>query len=196
MFKNYLITGWRNLLRNRTFSIINFTGLSISIAFCLLLFYHIRNEQSFDGFHAKKDRLFRLESTSLFGRAGVVPKKGGFFSFLSKQDDDKPAIGFPLVVSGDMQAALPEVKSITRLKDYGENLVKVGNQVYREKHLFYADDNFLQNFSFRLKKGDPASALKSIHHVILSESVAKKCFGDQDPIGKTVTKIGDSVQMF
>ncbi len=105
-------------------------------------------------------------------------------------------ITFPLVVAGDLGAAMPEIKSITRFKDYRENLVKVGNQVYREKNLFYADDNFLQNFFFQAEKGDPATTLKSIRHVILSESVAKKYFGDEDPIGKTVSKIGDSVQLF
>src|ERR1700727_1892074 len=81
MIKNYVVIAWRNLLRHRTLSIINLFGLSVSVAFCLLLFYHIRWEQSFDTFHAKKDRLFRCEQAS-FGDQAATGKKGGLFATL------------------------------------------------------------------------------------------------------------------
>ena len=67
MLRNFIKIAWRSLVKNRTFSIINITGLSLSVAFCLLLFFYIRNEQSYDGFAVKKDRLFRFETTNLWG---------------------------------------------------------------------------------------------------------------------------------
>src|SRR5271154_6675374 len=123
MFQNYLKIAWRNLLKHRTFSIINIVGLSFSVAFCLLLFFYIRHEQSYDSFHAKKDRLFRLEMTSMWKSDDTLKKKS-VFSFLTKGDDEQYGLGFPLIVSGDMQNVFPEIKSITRLKDEGGQLLK------------------------------------------------------------------------
>src|SRR6202012_589061 len=116
MIKSYLRTAWRALLRNRTFSIINLAGLSVSVAFCLLLFYHIRWEQSFDTFHAKKDRLFRCEMTS-FGDLTGPGKKGGLFATMTRDYDTKNELAFPLVAGPDMKRTFPEVASFTRFED-------------------------------------------------------------------------------
>src|ERR1700722_15667087 len=102
MIKSYLTIAWRNLLRNRTLSVINLVGLSISVAFCLLLFYHIRWEQGFDTFHAKKDRLFRCEQTS-FGELTTPSKTGGLFAMLTGGDDAKNQLPFPMMAGPDMQ---------------------------------------------------------------------------------------------
>src|ERR1700712_405463 len=101
MFKNYLKIAWRNLFKNRTFSIINIAGLSFSVAFCLLVFFYIRNEQSYDRFHTKRDRLFRMEMTN-FNHTGIPPTKN-IFSFLTKDDDVANRLTFPLIVGPDMQ---------------------------------------------------------------------------------------------
>jgi len=196
MLRHYFRIAIRHLQKDRTATIIHVTGLSLSVAFSLLLFCYIQHEQSFDDFHVKKDRLFRLEMTDMFAKMHPAAKDNSIFSFLTKRDEGKYGVIFPLVAAGDMQTSLPEVASTTRFKDYGSNLVKVGNQVFQEKHLLYVDANFLENFSFRLKKGNPRTVLQSIHNVVLSESIAKKYFGEEDPIGKTVTKISDSVQLF
>ena len=74
MIKNYFKIAWRNFIKNKTLSIINITGLSVSIAFCLILLFYIRYEQSYDTFHAKKDHLYRLEMTAYF-LPGIRPKK-------------------------------------------------------------------------------------------------------------------------
>src|SRR5436305_94642 len=101
MFKNYFKIAVRNLFKNRTFSIINITGLSFSVVFCLLLFFYIKYEQSYDSFHTKKDHLFRLEMSKLFPAFEDTSKKS-LFSFLTKNDDAQNQLVFPLVVAENM----------------------------------------------------------------------------------------------
>ncbi len=195
MIKNYVVIAWRNLLRNRTLSVINLFGLSISVAFCLLLFYHIRWEQSFDTFHAKKDRLFRCEQTS-FGDKTVPGNKGGLFAMLTRDYDTKNELVFPLVAGPDLQRNFPEMASFTRFESQRTELVQAGQNVYMEEEIILADRNFFSNFSFPLLKGDVRTALSGPQNVVLSASVAKKYFGDADPIGKTISMINDSGRLF
>ena len=144
MLKNYFIVAVRNLFRNKIISTINLVGLSVSIAFCLSLIFYIRFEQSFDSFHSKKDRLFRLEMSSQSDRPDVAPKKH-IFSFLTKNEDQNNQLVFPVVVSSDMKQTFPEIRSITRMKDEGTQLVKVKNEVFSEEHTLYVDNNFFNN---------------------------------------------------
>src|SRR5438477_3088395 len=152
MFKNYFKIAWRNMIKNKTLSIINITGLAVSIAFCLVLFFYIRYEQSYDDFQQKKNHLFRLEMSSTF-HSSDLPKKS-FFSFLTKDNDVNNQLVFPVVVAGSMQKTFPEIKSIVRFKDNGEQLVKVNNETYKEKHAVLADSNFFETFSFHLLEGN------------------------------------------
>jgi putative ABC transport system permease protein len=195
MLRNYLKIAWRNLLRNRTLSVINLIGLSISVAFCLLLFYHIRWEQGFDTFHAKKDRLFRCEQTS-FGDLTAPSKKGSVLSMLTGDDDAKNQLSFPMVAGPDLQRTFPEVASFTRFEDQGTELVHAGKGVYKEGQIIHADGNFFSNFSFPLLAGDVRTALSSPTNVVLSASVARKYFGDADAIGKTISLVNDSDRLF
>jgi len=114
MIKNYFKIAWRNLIRNKTSSFINITGLFVSIAFCLLLFFYIRHEQSYDTFHKKKDHLIRLEMSNTFPLSDTAKK--GFFSFLTKNDDIKNQLVFPVIVAANMQNQFPEIKAITRFQ--------------------------------------------------------------------------------
>jgi putative ABC transport system permease protein len=195
MLRNFAKIAWRNLLKNRTFSIINIFGLSLSVAFCLLLFFYIRNEQSYDTFPEKKDRLFRLESTSLYGDADAKPASH-LFSFLTKGNEVDNTLITSLVIGRDIERSFPEVKSITRFQDQESALIKVDKTVYKLSHLVYADDNFFKNFSFPIIKGNPDALAASIKNIIISESTAKKFFGSADPIGKRIKLVGDSTQLF
>lgn len=193
MFRNYVKIAWRNIVKKKTFSIINITGLSVSVAFCLLLFFYIRHEQSYDTFHAKKDRLFRLEMSNIWAKKEDAEKeKKDFFSSLTKDNDVKNQLVFPVVVSVDMQPVFPEIKSITRFKNLGDELVRAGDEVYKIQPVMMADSNFFTNFSFRLKRGDPKTVLSSIKNAVLTESTAKRIFGNADPIGQTIRVISDS----
>jgi len=196
MFKNYLKTAVRNLLRNKAFSFINIIGLSVSVAFCLLLFMHIRFEQSFDTFHKKKNHLFRLEMTNLFAETDTEKKEKSFFSFLTKQDDADNQLVFPVVVAADLQSTFPEIKSITRFKDGGSQLVKAKNEVFKENHIVYADNNFFNNFSFKLKQGNVATALSSKNNIVLSQTTALKYFGNTNAIGNIIQLTSDTTHLF
>src|ERR1700750_771414 len=158
MFKNYFKIAWRNIIKNKTLSIINIAGLSVSIAFCLVLFFYIRYEQSYDKFHVKKDNLFRLEMSRTFMSPDTTKKKS-VFSFLTKNDDVENQLVFPVIVAANMQNQFPEIKGITRFKDNGDLLVKANNQTYKEKHVLFAESNFFSNFSFHLLKGNPKTVL-------------------------------------
>jgi putative ABC transport system permease protein len=195
LLKNFILVAWRNLLKNRTLSVINLVGLSLSVAFCLLLLFYIRNEQSYDSFHQKKDRLFRMEMTNLFPPANPKPKDH-LFSFFTEKEDVENEVIVPLIVGRDIQHSFPEVKSITRFQDQEDQLVKVNNQTFKQPHVLYADNTFFTNFSFQILKGDPKTVLNSIHGVVLSASVAKKYFGNEEAVGKTIELLSDSTRLF
>src|SRR5665213_733697 len=199
MIKNYFKIAWRNLIKNKTLSIINITGLSVSIAFCLILLFYIRYEQSYDTFHAKKDHLYRLEMTSTFPFRDTTKKS--FFSFLTKNDDVSNQLVFPVIVAANMQNEFPEIKSITRFQDNNDLLIKVNNQRYKEKHFLFADSNFFCNFSFHLLKGNPEFVLNSNNNIVISASLAKKYFGNgpdsyRDAIGKTIELNMDTALLY
>src|SRR5579872_3899237 len=185
MFRNYVKIGWRNLLRNPLPTVINLTGLAVSVAFCALLFFHIRYEESFDRFHRNGDRLYRMEMSDLFAGEG---------------EGHPHALEFPLIVGTDLKDRFPEVNSVIRFKDItahmGAQLVRVQNQVYKEGGVYYADTTFFTHLSFSLLAGNPRTALESPRGVVLSASTAKKYFGTEDPIGKTITLISDSNKLF
>jgi putative ABC transport system permease protein len=195
MLRNFIKIAWRNLIRNRIFSIINIVGLSFSVAFCLLLFFYIRKEQSYDNFSENKNRLFRFETTNTWGSADT--KTGShLFSFLTKDNDIDNSLTTPLIIGRDIKQNFPEVKSFTRFLDADNGMVNINKQVYKVKHILYADDNFFKNFSFRILKGNPEALKVSVKNVVISENMAKKYFGNSEAIGKTINLIEDSSQLF
>lgn len=194
MFKNYCKMAWRNMAKYRTFSIINITGLSVSVAFCLLLFFYIRYEASYDSFHAKKDKLFRFEMTNVW--PSDKPKSNSIFSFLSKGDDVDNALVTPLIVGRDLKANFPEIKSVTRFQDQDNGLVRAGDQVFKEQHIMFADGNFFSNFSFPIIKGNKVNPLALTNNVVISRSVARKYFGTDDAVGQTLHFVSDSTHIF
>lgn len=195
MLRNFIKIAWRNLIRNRTFSVINIVGLSFSVAFCLLLFFYIRKEQSYDSFSENKNRLFRFERTYIWGSSDT--KTGShLFSFLTKDNDIDNLLSTPLIIGRDMKQNFPEVKSFTRFLDDDNRMVRINKQVFRVKHTLYADDNFFKTFSFRIIKGNPEALKLSVRNIVISENMAKKYFGNTEAIGKIIRLTDDSTQLF
>ncbi len=195
MLRSYIKIGLRNLRKHSIFSVINIFGLSVSIAFCLLLYMHIRHEQSYDTFHKEKERIFRLEMTNL--SIGLEPEqKKSIFSFATADDELRNSLTFPLVVAEDMPATFPEIETLIPLATHSDVLVRANNKIFKEKQLMFVGEEFFQVFNFPLEKGLPGEVLKGRKSVVLSASTARKYFGLENPIGKIIEITGDEPQLY
>lgn len=169
MFKNYIKTAWRNLLKRKVFSLINILGLAIGLACFLLISMYVVDELSFDRFHQKADRIFRVHSNIVFG--GTELKLG--------------------VCSDPMGATLkkdyPEVEEFTRIyNSEGSKQIKKGNEFITEAAVTYADSTFFDVFSFEPLFGQIRNALNEPNSVVITESAAKKYFGQTNVVGQSI----------
>ena len=165
MFRNYLKIAWRNLTRNKGYSAITVTGLSVGLAACLVLFMYITHELSYDDFQTKADRLVRVTMEySMDGRVANIPQTGTKVA---------PALGrnFPEIEAG--------VRLIGR-----DGVVINGDQSFSEKRIVFADSAFFTLFSFPLLSGNPKTVLAGPNLVALSATKARTYFGLADPVGK------------
>ena len=173
MFKNYIKVALRNLTRYKVFSFINIAGLSLGIVCFILISLYVQYELSFDAFHEKTDRIFRVIT-----RVPGSDYLGNEYSAVT-----------PPPLASALLRKYPEVINATKLKDYRNNLV-----VYKDKRFYadglYADEYFFDVFSFSLVQGDKQTALKDPFSMVITEKLAKDCFGNGNPVGNTL-KIED-----
>ena len=169
MFRNYLIVGLRNLRRHKGFSLINILGLAVGMACFILMMFYVRHELSFDKFHAKYDSLYRVIRT--------YPEDSTFpFKYI-------PSTPAPL--SSTMVEEFPEVVLGTRIGDVIGTL-NYKNKAFSETGIF-ADEFFFDLFSFEVLKGKRETLLKQPYEMIITEKLARKYFGSEEPVGKTLT---------
>ena len=166
MFKNYLKIAFRNIIRHKAYSTINILGLAIGMACSILILLWVQNELSYDRFHVNADEVYRITCNAGEFKAAVNPA------------------GMP----AGLKAQIPAVKNFVRLSEPSTNLFEVGNRKFEEKRVFYADSTFLQVFSFPLVKGNAKTALQRIDGVLITEDMAKKYFGQEEAMGKTLRK--------
>src|SRR5580693_6359737 len=178
MFKNYLKTAVRNLLRNKVYSFINIAGLSLGLACCMLIFLYSKDEVSYDRFHKNKENIYRIVAnmtnpqgiTNKFSSTGMMP-------------------------GPEFKRQIPEIEDYVRIKD-ASYTVKNGNNVFDQEALC-VDDNFFSVFSFPLIQGDAKTALKNIRSLVLSEEEAEKYFGNKNAVGHTLDlKLNDTFRSF
>ncbi|HXL58713.1 MAG TPA: ABC transporter permease, partial [Chitinophagaceae bacterium] len=166
MFKNYFKIPYRHLLRSKGFSIINISGLAIGMASAMLILLWVQNEISYDRFYTKTDRIYKMYNRD---------KVNGELQALNQT---------PPVLASSLKQDFPEVEDAVRFRNV-TFLASVG-----EKHLnaqgAFADSGFLSMFSFPLLKGSAGKALSENNRIVLTEKLAKKLFGNEDAIGKTV----------
>ncbi len=170
MFKIYLRIAVRNILRHRVYSFIKIFGLSIGIAACILIYLFVMDELSFDKFHENGDRLFRVVQIR-------YAKDGG--KETSRQEY------MPTPIGPALEESIPGIEHQTRYVN-NSGTVRFEENVFRET-LSLADSPFFEMFTFPLISGDPKTALSDDHCVVLSRSRAQKYFGDQNPMGQTLT---------
>ena len=175
MFKNYLKTTWRNLTRNKIYALINILGLSIGLACAMLIILYVKDEVSYDRFHANVGNIYRIVTQGL-------DKNGG----KGRKDPNSGYLQGPRFAEN-----IPDIKSFVRVQS-GERNVKMGTEV-KDQELLYVDSVFFDVFSFPLISGNRHTCLKDPSSVVISEDAAKKQFRTTDAIGKIIMMKDDSV---
>jgi putative ABC transport system permease protein len=175
MFKPYFLITLRNLIRDKSFLILNVLGLTLGIAGSILILLYVRHEISFEKFHPKADRIYRI---NIYGKM--------------EGKEISAAITAPPQAKA-FKAEFPEIEDATRFYYPMDQKVTVNNVTYHEKKFFYADQNFLQIFNFPLEAGNIKTALEKPFSVILTPETAIRLFGNLDVLGKNIVLNNDKV---
>jgi len=174
MFKNYIKIAFRNIKRHKGYSFINIFGLAVGMTVCLLMLMYVVNEISYDDFHEKGDRIYRLACD--WGTEGSKMKFAG----------SMPA--FAPVLNSE----IPEIEVAARIRHNSEMIIlSAQNEKYKQSQIFHADTEVFDIFSWKLLVGDASSVLEDPFSVVLTQKIAKKYFNKNDPIGKTLNIDGN-----
>jgi hypothetical protein len=169
MFKNYFKTAWRNLTKNKFYSAINITGLSIGLAVGIMILLWVQNELSYDKFHHNANNIYKINSHLGSGTSAQVW-------------DGAPG---PLLI---FSKQLPEVVNAVRVNEISEQLLfKYQDNKFKESKLAFVDSTFFSVFDFKLLEGNASKPFADLTSIIITSSEAKKYFGDQEAIGKILT---------
>jgi putative ABC transport system permease protein len=177
MLKKLIKHSLSSFKRQRAYIIINILGLSIGITCSLLIALYVINEVSYDQYNVKKDRIFR---TILNGKIG---------------GQEVTTSSSPAIMGPTMVKEFPEIEDFLRMNGRGPTVIEFNKQTFAEDHLVEADSSFFNFFSIPVLKGDIKNLLNAPHKVVLSESTAKKIFGNENPIDKQI-KIGTDTMRF
>ncbi len=170
MIKNYFKIAWRNLLKSKFYSLINISGLTAGLAVGMLILLWVQDEYSFDNFHKRSSSIYRLEN-----RVGTGE---------SIQIWESTAAPIGVMARNE----LPQVNDVVRLSDnYNYTVFKYKDNVFTEERTAYTDPSLFSVFDFKLVKGNNENPFPNINSIVLTETTAKKYFGDEDPIGKIIS---------
>jgi len=176
MLKNLIRLSLRSFKRQRVYIVINILGLSIGIACSLLIALYVINEAGYDKFNTKRDRIYR---TILNGKIG---------------GQEITASSSPAIMGPTMVKEFPEIEDFLRMNNNGPTVLEFNSQTFTEDHLVEADSSFFNFFSIPVLKGDLKNLLNAPRKVVLSESTAKKIFGNENPIDKPIKIGSDTVR--
>ena len=165
MIKNYIKIAWRNLLKHKSFSLVNIFGLAIGIAACLIIFIYIRHELTFDQYNKNADRIARITAN------------------IHTPESDIVMAPTPALLSPTVQKIYPEVEAAVRLERSKET-VRVNNDYFKEEDFYWTDPTVFTVFSFDVLEGALTDALDKQNTIVITSSIAKKYFGNGSPIGK------------
>ena len=168
MIRNFIKTAFRNLIKNKGFTVINILGLALGLATCLLIVFYVIDELSYDKFNIKAERIYRVNNDIKFGG-----------------NENSYAVS-PAPLAAAFMSELPEVELAVRLRNRGGFQVKKGNQKIKEMSMVYADPSLFDIFTFPMLSGDPKTALKEPKSAVINESTAKKYFNTINAVGKTL----------
>jgi putative ABC transport system permease protein len=171
MFRNYLLIAIRNLLRQKGFSSINIIGLSVGIACFLLIMLWVRHEISFDRFNEKADRIYRLVQTQYYASGPLT------------------TTSMPGLVAADLLKDFPEIKN--SIMYYMVTGIVNADDKFFSEDIRLADPAVFNMFTFNFLKGDPSNVFNDINSVVISDKMAEKYFGNENPLGKVLTINGE-----
>ncbi|HEY8958023.1 ABC transporter permease [Chitinophaga sp.] len=174
MFRNYFKIAVRHLQRHKLITVINISGLAVGMACCILIALYVRDELSFDRFHHNADNIYRVTTQSI--------RQAGNAEYGA-------ATQFP--VGPNLKKDISSIKEAVRICAPGSTLYTVGDKKIWEENTGFVDEAFFRVFNFPLLEGNPATVLKEPYSIVLTESAAKKYFGDASPVGKLI-KVGNS----
>jgi putative ABC transport system permease protein len=169
MIKNYIKTAFRTLTKNKGFTAINVLGLALGLATCLLIVFYVFDELGYDRYNVNANRIYRVDEAIRFG--------GTTNSF---------AVA-PPPLAESMKTDFPEIEQVTRFRTRGGNQVKKGNLNIQENNMVYADSTLFKVFTLPMISGDPASALKEPHSLVINERTALKYFNTTNAVGRMMT---------
>ena len=171
MIRNYIKIAWRNLMKNKVYSFINLSGLTIGLTCCLIICVYLVNELSYDKYNKQAEHVYRVERT-----------------FLNQEDKsislDLGAVAPPFapLLKNDFK----EIKTITTLLPTGDGTIQYNDKIFKEKELYFADENLFDVFDVNLKSGNIKNALTEPYSILLTEEAAKRYFGNENPINKMI----------
>ena len=168
MLINFFRTAIRYLIKRKTYSLINVIGLAIGIASFILIMLYVMDELSYDRYHERADDIYRIAQIYDFEGVG----------------ENSASLPFPLAFT--LKNDFPGlVENICRIYNFQapRSLIEYGEMKFNERRFFFSDSTFFEIFSHRFIQGDPATALDEINSVVITESMARKYFGDEDPMG-------------
>ncbi len=168
MFKNYLITAWRNISKDKFYALLNVTGLAMGMTAALFIFLYIRNEITFDKSNIHCERIYRLES-----------------HFVINGKDDLMA-KTAIQLAPALKDECPEIEEYARFAQRGSYYLSFGEKEFQEDRIFFADSTVFKVFTYPFIKGDPKTALIKPYSMVLTESMAQRYFDKQDPLGQTL----------
>ena len=166
MFTNYFKIALRNLTKYKAFSIINIVGLAVGIACAVVITLYVNNELSYDQFNKNADQIYRVH---LKGRIN--------------NNDINMAMS-PAPMGSTIKHDFPEVVAYTRIRNFGSPVLRYKDKVFSEERFYDVDSTFFDVFTVKFLEGNPKTALVKPDQVVITESMAKKYFGNEDPVGK------------
>ncbi len=170
MIRNYFKIAFRNLLRNKGFTFINITGLAVGMAATLLIFQYVAFERSYDRFHEKSDRIFRVKAERYEKKVLSTEWAGG-----------------PFAVGNHLKGAFQEVEAYAKVYVRNKLLLEANNRKYKVQQGAFVTPSFFSVFSYSLLTGDAKTALTEPNVGVISASLAKRLFGSKNPVGQVIT---------
>jgi ABC-type antimicrobial peptide transport system permease subunit len=162
MFKNYVIIAFRNIRRNLSYAFLNVFGLTLGVAACLVIFLIVRNELNYDNY-AKANRIYRVTLNAIDFNSNVS-----------------------LAVAPKMRNGFPELEQVSQVLYNDQVIVKVNNNRFRDKDFAFVDEHFFRIFDLQWIVGNPKTALSEPNSLVINQTLAKKYFGNTNPIGQFI----------